>query len=264
MNSAIHAEITHTLSSATSEKDLIAYTASYAKHLTNAQRCSLFFFSKEKDLLQSVYADGIKGNFALKSNLGIVGYAFHKKISVLENDPSSSQIFFKLVDQKTKYKTESILAVPLMHNERRLGVIELLNKKDGFTQEDQKNLEALVEIFIDCYTKEHQEKQHNDTPVSSLEKKLERYLDTKKLYLMENGYAYYKLLGMKREYFIAADICYQLQTEPVTCPVFYYSTTQDFLSEEMQAKIQDDVQAIYIAEKQNQFQPYQLEEEDAS
>jgi len=232
----------------------------YAKEITGAARCSLFIYNKEKDQLKSIYADGVQGNIVLKSNIGIVGYAFHKKISILENDTANSPIFFKAVDQKINYKTETILAIPLLSDQKRLGVIELLNKKEGFTEEDKNFMESLSQILTDLL---HPQAKKNSQE-KSYQTKLDTYLDTKKLYLMENGSAYYKILSMKRDYFIAADICYQLDITHKKTELFYHTIDDDFLSINILAKIDSNAKEILISESihQENFMLYTLEEDE--
>ena len=241
----------------------ITIIAKYAKRATDAERCSIFLYDKDTDQLRSVYADGIQGNITLKSNIGIVGYAFHKKTSIIENNPLNSALFFKVIDQKTHYKTEKILATPILHNQHKLGVLELLNKKSDFIEEDKSSAELLSQHLNTLFTENTQKSNNNEeNSTTLLEENLDSYLTTKKLYLMENGSAYYKLLGMKREYFLAADEAHILKETDKKIKIFYY-TSNDFLSIDMLVKIEEDVQGILIAEhsKTDLFELYSLEEE---
>jgi Nif-specific regulatory protein len=58
----------------------------------------------------------------------------------------SDERFYQGVDQRTGYRTESILAAPMRDESGNIiGVVQLLNKHDGpFTEEDQKNLARLA------------------------------------------------------------------------------------------------------------------------
>ena len=248
----------------TTQKDTIVTLAKYAKTFTGAQRCSVFIYNKEKDQLKSVYADGIKGSITLKSNIGIVGYAFHKKITIVENNTGQSGIFFKTVDTKTNYTTDTILAIPLLKNNKRVGVLELLNKEGGFSQEDKVTIEAMSLLLLDTLMPTKNTSNKVEEKVTTLEEKFENYLDSRRLYLMENGSAYYKILHMKRDYFIAADQCYVLTQEVKTIDIYYHTSNEDFLSLKMLVKLDINAEHILISESSNQemFLPQILEEDE--
>lgn len=252
------------LAKTSTQKNAIETLAKYAKIFTGAQRCSLFIYKKEKDQLKSVYADGIKGSITLKSNIGIVGYAFHKKTSILENNTGQSGIFFKTVDAKTNYTTDTILAVPLLKESKRVGVLELLNKEGGFSQEDKVIIEAMSLLLLDTLMPTKSTSKKVKKEVSTLEEKFESYLDSRRLYLMENGSAYYKILHMKRDYFIAADQCYVLTQEVKTIDIYYHTGNEDFLSLKMLVKLDVNAEHILISESTNQemFLPQTLEEDE--
>ena len=252
-------------------KDQIAILANDAKKFTSSERCSLFIFNKKKDQLRSIYADGIKGSIVLKSNVGIAGYAFHKKTTILENDTATSTIFFKSVDQKTHYSTSTILAVPIINaNNQRLGVIELLNKSNGYTQEDKMYIESLCNLFTTLLNASSQKSntiQSNinvqKTSEGTLQKKFDTHLSNKRLYIMENGSAYYKMTGMGREYFIPADQCYQLEEIEKKIEIHYYSITNEFLSKEIYVKLDKNAEELLISETFNKlnFTAYALEKD---
>ncbi len=76
---------------------------------------------------------------------GIAGWvAQHRKPVVVHNAPSD-QRFYAGIDARTQQSTTSILAVPIMTQNRVLGVIEALNKRDGalFNETDQVLLSLL-------------------------------------------------------------------------------------------------------------------------
>ncbi|MFC1869003.1 ATPase, T2SS/T4P/T4SS family [Thermodesulfobacteriota bacterium] len=58
-------------------------------------------------------------------------------------------IFNKTWDQKTGYKTTQVLAAPVVHNKYLLGVIQLINKKDGshFSLEDQSSVMEIAKVL---------------------------------------------------------------------------------------------------------------------
>ncbi len=272
MDKSITVSLKNDIAKSGSPKESIGIVAQYAKKVTTAERCSLFLYNKEKDQLRSVYTDGIKGAIVLKSNAGIVGYAFHKRESVLENDTTLSTLFLKGVDLKSGYTTKRVLAVPLIGaNDKRLGVIQLLNKEDGFTDEDRENIELFAEIVVtilepqaqvDHTVESAKSKEKND--LEALQKKFDLYLSNKKLYFMDDGNVYYKILNMARDYFIAADKCYLLENMPKQTEIYHYATiNNDFLFLDMSLKIDEKADALLIEDRINHkhFTSYPLEKD---
>jgi len=252
-------------------RDSITVVAKYAKSVTGADRFSLFIYNKEKDQLRSIYADGINATIALRSNAGIVGYAFHKKESILENNTSSSAIFLGAVDKKSGYHTKTILAVPIIGSDNsRIGVIQLLNKEEGFNEIDKKNIEAFVNVIVPIFIPQDQEiqtslpeKSKDEQTLENLQNQFDKYLENKKLFFMDDGNVYYKILDMIREYYIGADKCYMLESTAKKIKIYYYSTSDDFLSIEMLIKIDEKAEGVLIVERKDseKFICYPLEKD---
>ena len=70
---------------------------------------------------------------------GIAGWVAANRQATIVNDAQVDERFFPAVDQQLNFKTNSILAAPIIGGGRVLGVIELLNKRDGalFSTGDQ-------------------------------------------------------------------------------------------------------------------------------
>ena len=81
---------------------------------------------------------------------------------------------------------------------------------------------------------------------------------------MEDGYAYYKILNMKRVYFISADTCYQLTDKSTSINLSYYTTEEEFLSIQKSAMLDDTKAQLLLCETNTQesFIHYPLEKED--
>ena len=245
-------ELDHEIIAKNTIEDRVNLIASYIRKYTGTERCTIFAYKEKTNQLQSIYSDNIP-MLTLNSNTGLVGYAFHKRETILENDTASSKYFYKGIDQKSGYKTKSVLAVPILNAQmKRLGAIQLLNKPDGFNEWDQKFIESLSEFLIPLIESQVPSKTKNK-PSSTIdnispEEKLDIYLKDKKLYLMEDEYAYYKILEMKRDYFIGADKCYLLDEEPKMMPIFYHAMNNEFISVYMYVKIDRDANGIFIRE----------------
>jgi signal transduction histidine kinase/putative methionine-R-sulfoxide reductase with GAF domain len=78
-------------------------------------------------------------NTRLPPGTGLVGKSVNERAPLIVNDVQNSKAWFQKTDQKTGFVTRSILVVPLMVKGQPIGVVEVINKKDGspFIQDDQ-------------------------------------------------------------------------------------------------------------------------------
>jgi len=119
-------------------EDGLPLIAKYVKDVIDAQRCSIFIYESEKDELWTTIADGID-KIVIPSDKGLVGYTIQVKKPVFTNDAYSHEAFLADIDEKTGYKTQNIVTAPIFDSNRDvIGVLELLNKEDGFNDEDVK------------------------------------------------------------------------------------------------------------------------------
>lgn len=75
-------------------------------------------------------------------NEGIVGWVVEHAQPILVPDVSQDSRWFKGIDQESHFVTRSILAAPIKVQERTIGAVELINRRDGalFTEADCKLL----------------------------------------------------------------------------------------------------------------------------
>ena len=95
-------------------------------------------------------ADKVR-EYILEKGKGIAGWSAETGRSALVNDAASDPRFFPGVDEKTGFETRSILCAPVIGREGVIGVVEVLNKKDGsdFGAADLAFLEVLcAEIAV--------------------------------------------------------------------------------------------------------------------
>ncbi len=71
---------------------------------------------------------------------GIVGWVAQTGKSYICNDVEHEEKFYEMVDFLCDYKTNSLLAVPVVDGDTVIGVVQAINKKDGtnFTEEDER------------------------------------------------------------------------------------------------------------------------------
>ncbi|MCB1050580.1 MAG: sensor domain-containing diguanylate cyclase [Acidobacteria bacterium] len=82
----------------------------------------------------------------IPSGEGIAGWVVEHNKPLIVNQPENDTRFFRDMDAQTQYKTENILAAPLISRGRTIGVIEMLNRRGqkGFSGIDLE----LVTIFV--------------------------------------------------------------------------------------------------------------------
>lgn len=76
---------------------------------------------------------------------GITGRVFREGKAAMINDPRSDPHFYAAMDEKSDYRTRSILAAPIRFDRDPLGVISLVNRfgRDGFREADEQLLGVL-------------------------------------------------------------------------------------------------------------------------
>lgn len=132
------------------EKDpdkLIPMLADLAKSILEADRCSLFLFDQDRNVLYTLVAHG-GVRIEVSPDKGIVGAAFRNKEPLLIPDAYSDPRFNPEVDKQTGYKTRNIIALPLIDSrENVIGVFQVINKHGGdFTDEDMQILQ-LISVY---------------------------------------------------------------------------------------------------------------------
>ena len=109
-----------------------------AKELLSADRCSIYIFDQSKNQLWTTLADGVE-KIKISANEGLAGHTLKEKKPIISNDPYNDMRFLKEIDHKTGYVTRNIATSPIFSSDRKIiGVLQLLNKKDGFDSEDTK------------------------------------------------------------------------------------------------------------------------------
>ncbi|MEA2098587.1 MAG: GAF domain-containing protein [Campylobacterota bacterium] len=109
-----------------------------AKDIIGADRCSIFINDLEKKELWTTISDGVD-KIIIPQGKGIVGQTIKEERTILVNDVYSNQHFMADIDEETGYTTKNIIATPIFNSDRDvIGVLELLNKENGFDEADMK------------------------------------------------------------------------------------------------------------------------------
>lgn len=115
----------------------------------NASAASILLFRDNNQELYFEAASGPVGKalhqVKLNAQYGIAGQVARTGKPLIVNDVSRSTNFHKMIDDTTGFTTKSLLCAPLAVNNKILGVMEVLNKRDGTTF-GEPDLEALVSV----------------------------------------------------------------------------------------------------------------------
>lgn len=143
-------EITRQLTSTLEQEPLLRYILENAVTILNCEAGSLFLMDEPTgDLVFRVTVGPVATNLLgqrIPAGTGIVGRAVQLRAPVIENDGQRSQTRYETTDKQTGFISRSLLAVPMQIKDRVLGVIEVINRRDGlpFVEDDQNLLTAFA------------------------------------------------------------------------------------------------------------------------
>lgn len=156
-------EISKFLHAATDLDQLLKLLVDYAKDTLSAERATVFILDKNTNELWSRIGTGInKREIRFHKSKGIAGKVVSTGKYILSSDPYNHPDFNKEFDQRSGFKTRSILCVPMLNLRGKMtGVFQVINKTEGdFTDDDLRFLQALssnASIAIENHTL-HEEK----------------------------------------------------------------------------------------------------------
>ncbi len=141
----VSSELVSTLEQGT----LLQHIAEVARELTTSEASSILLYDPQTNYLFFEAATGpLKEGFsrsAVPTDNSIAGWIFTNREPLLVEDTKTDSRFFADIDLQTNYLTRSILGVPLQTKDKTIGVIEVLNKKQGtFVEDDQLILRSLA------------------------------------------------------------------------------------------------------------------------
>ncbi|KXJ08803.1 cGMP-dependent 3',5'-cyclic phosphodiesterase [Exaiptasia diaphana] len=155
-----------------------------ARNLTNAERCSLFMLDHEhNELVAKVFDGEIPGNgkhkegwdLTIPLNQGIVGHVAVTGKLLNIKDTYNHPLFYRGLDEKTGFRTKSVLCFPIKGEQGVLGVAELCNKVNGgcFTKFDEDLTKAFaiycgISIFQSMLYKKASSESHRSQLTSEM------------------------------------------------------------------------------------------------
>jgi signal transduction histidine kinase len=142
-------EIASDLVSTLDLNSLLQHIVDAAQELTESEGASLLLYDSQTHHLYFQAATGPldeeEKQTAIPPDHSIAGWIFTNNEPLLVENAMSDPRFFREVDVLTRFKTRSILGVPLHAKGKTLGVIEVVNKLEGNFQEmDLRLLQSLA------------------------------------------------------------------------------------------------------------------------
>jgi PAS domain S-box-containing protein len=121
------------------------------KQLVGTAGASVILLDEEKQeffFRVTAYDDQATGKrmreLRFPASKGVAGEVYKTGKPLIIPDTSASEFFFKAVDEEANFKTENMLDVPLWQEDRMIGVLCAVNKKQGTF--DQTDVELLTTI----------------------------------------------------------------------------------------------------------------------
>jgi GAF domain-containing protein len=124
----------------------------------DAEAASIFVVDESTGELVLRYAVGVVRDevigLRLPSGEGVVGWVIHNGEDLIVPYPGLDARFFEEVDARTGFSTRSILCSPIRSDERVLGAVEVLNKREGtFNDDDLVLLRAVTRLMAEVIPK---------------------------------------------------------------------------------------------------------------
>jgi signal transduction histidine kinase len=127
---------------------LLSKIVDAACEVTDAEEASILMFDPNKQTLYFQAATNLdsqlKCGLAVPLEKSIAGWIVTHQKPIIVDDPQKDKRHFDYIGKITNIKCESLLGIPLLSKGNVIGVLEVINKKNGgFSKEDQDVLLAL-------------------------------------------------------------------------------------------------------------------------
>ncbi|TIH14686.1 GAF domain-containing protein [Marinifilum sp. JC120] len=142
------------LASIESLVDLLPQLLRLAQDVTGAEASSIMLYNEDKNVLNFAWAmndvlgdeamKDLKTGFELPMGKGVAGWVAEHREALNVLDAQNDDRFSKEADKKTGFTTRCILCTPIVHQDKLLGVVQVLNsaEKECFGKEDEELLES--------------------------------------------------------------------------------------------------------------------------
>jgi GAF domain-containing protein len=142
-------EITGLLNTTLDLDELLQKIMTSAAELLDAETSSLLLVDEESGDLDITTATGESGEQITRRKVpahqGIAGWVVDNGEPAVVESPKDDPRFYAVMDQAIQFETRNLIAVPMKVREQTIGVVEVINKKDGsFTDTDAELAQALA------------------------------------------------------------------------------------------------------------------------
>lgn len=143
-------EASKLINSSIEPEELFSTIVSMAREQLGVERGTLFFVDEAKgEIWARIPAEGEISEIRLPLGRGIAGTVAATGETVIVHDAPSDPRFDPSVDRRSGFRTRSILCVPIRNRKGRIvGVLQLLNKKEGTFGEADLEFLALVSEHV--------------------------------------------------------------------------------------------------------------------
>lgn len=135
--------------------DFVESLLSEVSRIFEAQRASIFLINPETNELEAVAAiDEEKEQLRFDYRKGIAGTVFTTGITLNIDAHDKKSRFYSHIDDKTGFKTKSVLCSPIRNSEDKvIGVLQILNKisEERFTIDDERMMRVMSLVFSSIY-----------------------------------------------------------------------------------------------------------------
>jgi signal transduction histidine kinase len=122
--------------------EVLSLIMKYANILTDAMGSTLMLLDEKTDELVFSVPTGPNTekleDIRIPSGAGVAGWVMENQQYALVSDTKKDSRFYSHIDDMSGIKSQSLLCVPMRSHRRRIGVLEVINKKNGdyFNEED--------------------------------------------------------------------------------------------------------------------------------
>jgi diguanylate cyclase (GGDEF)-like protein len=143
-------ELIRTLTSTLELHEVLRIVLDRLKTLTHSEALSLLLYDAERDELVFAATETLRENavvgLRVPSSESLAGWVVRTGESAIVDDAGNDPRFYGEIDRLTRFRTRSLLSVPLRRQGQIIGVLEAVNRLGGspFGQQDRDHLERLA------------------------------------------------------------------------------------------------------------------------
>ena len=125
--------------------NLLVLMADLGRSIVSADRCSLWLVDEDNGVLWTKVAHGVS-ELRIPLNAGFVGYSVRTGEPLLIKDAYQDPRFDRRSDEKTHYRTTSVMTVPLMNSMGHvMGVFQAINKQ-GVNEKGEQEVFSIQDL----------------------------------------------------------------------------------------------------------------------